>query len=117
MVVELPLVLSCMWPLEDRRELLGAIEARNVAPAVQVVQFGGCEVDCLSVARGIVVVVHRGRRRFWNIGRSSVFTMLTQLSHMVGDSSSREAPPSGRGQRRAGLPERPKKSVSMDGET
>ena len=64
MVVELPLVLSCMWPLEDRRELLGAIEARNVAPAVQVVQFGGCEVDCLSVARGIVVVLHRGRRRF-----------------------------------------------------
>ena len=45
-------------------ELLRAVEARNVARAVQVVQFDGCGVDCLSVARGIVIVVHRGRRWF-----------------------------------------------------
>ena len=57
-------MLSCMWPLEDQRELLGAIEAWNVAPTVQVVQFGSCDVDCLSVARGVIVVVHCGRRWF-----------------------------------------------------
>ena len=49
-----------MWPLEDQRELLGAIEAWNVAPTVQVVQFGSCDVNCLSVAHGVIVVVHRG---------------------------------------------------------
>ena len=51
-------------------ELLGAIETRNVTRAIQVIQFGGCEVDGLSVARGVVVVVvHRGRRRFLGHGQ------------------------------------------------
>ena len=43
---------------------------------------------------------------FWNIGRRGVFTMLAQLSSIVGDSPSREETPSGRGERKAGLPER-----------
>ena len=45
-------------------ELLGTIKEWNVAAAIQVVQFYGCEVDCLAVARGVVVVYHGGRRRF-----------------------------------------------------
>ena len=49
---------------------------------------------------------------FWNIGRRGVFTMLAQLTPIVGDSPSREAmPPSGRGERKVGLPERAEKSV------
>ena len=43
--------------LRGPKELLGAIETRDVTRAVRVIQFGGCEVDCLSVARGVVVVV------------------------------------------------------------
>ena len=35
---------------------------------------------------------------FWNIGRRGVFTMLAQLSSIVGDSPSREETPSGRGE-------------------
>ena len=47
------------------RKLLRAVETRNVTRAVQVVQFGSSELDCLSVACGVViVVVHRGRGRF-----------------------------------------------------
>ena len=38
-----------------RAELLGAIEERNVTPAVQVVQFGGCEVVCLPMIPGVLV--------------------------------------------------------------
>lgn len=44
-------------------KLLEATEARNVASAVQVVQFDGCRVDSLPVARDVAIVVrHRGRR-------------------------------------------------------
>ena len=51
--------------LRGPAELLRAVEMGNVTHAVQVVQFGGCGVDCLFVARGVlVVVVHCGRRRF-----------------------------------------------------
>ena len=39
-----------------------------------------------------------------------MFTMLAQLSSIVGDSPSREETPSGRGERKAGLPERAEKS-------
>jgi hypothetical protein len=36
-------------------ELLRTVEARDVGPAVQPVQFGGGEVNRLTVARGVVV--------------------------------------------------------------
>ena len=81
-------------------ELLGAIETRNVTRAVQVVQFGGCEIDCLSV----LLLYTANDDCFWNIGRRSVFTMLAQLSLIAGDGPSSEVtPPSGRGERKAGL--------------
>ena len=49
---------------------------------------------------------------FWNIGRGGVFTMLIQLSPIAGDDRpSREETPSGRGERKAGLPESAEKSV------
>ena len=45
------------------------------------------------------------------MGRSRVFTTLAQLSPMAGDSPSRVTPVIGRGERKAGLPEGPKKPV------
>ena len=43
-----------------------------------------------------------------------MFTMLAQLSPIVGDRPSREAtPPSGRGERKAGLPERKDKAGAL----
>ena len=50
-------------------ELLGTVEAQNVATTIQVVQFGGCKVDRPPMARGVVVVFHRGRRRFLEHGQ------------------------------------------------
>ena len=76
--------------LRGPMELLGAVEARNVAPTVQVVQFGSCEVDRPPVARGVGVVVFiADDDGFWNRGKRGVFTMAAQPSHMVGDSQSR----------------------------
>ena len=67
-------------------ELLGAVEARNVTPTIQVVQFGGCEVDRLPVVR-CVIVFDEG---FWNMGSNSMFTMLAQPTPIAEDSPSRE---------------------------
>ena len=50
-------------------ELLGAVEARNVAPAAQVVQLGGCEVVCLSTARGLLFLFTADDDGFWNHGQ------------------------------------------------
>ena len=87
-------------------ELLGAVDEKNAAPAVHVFQFGSCEVDFLPwlVALLLFTEDHDG---FCSIGRRRMFTMLAQLSPIAGDRPSREAtPPSGRGERKAGLPER-----------
>ena len=54
------LVLSCMWPLEDRQNFSGPSRRGTLPP---LYRFGSCEVDFLLVARS-VVVVHRGPRRF-----------------------------------------------------
>ena len=51
------------------------------------------------------------------MGSIGLFTMLAQLSPIAGNSPSRGVPPSERGEREAGLPEKPKKSVSVGGKT
>ena len=99
--------------LRGSTELLGAIETRNVTRAVQVVQFGGCKVDGLSVARGVaIVVVHRGRRRFLEHRQERrVHHARPAVAHSGDRPSSEATPPSGRGEWKAGLPERAEKSV------
>jgi hypothetical protein len=56
-------------------ELLGAVEARDISPAVQIVQLGGGKVNCLTVTR------RRYRSLavddFWNMDKSGVFTMVS----------------------------------------
>ena len=47
------------------------------------------------------------------MAKSGRITMLAQLSPIAGKSPSREAPPSGRREQNAGLPERKEKENSM----
>ena len=92
--------------LRGPTELLGAVDAQNVAPAVQVFQFGSCEVDFLPWLVALLLFT-KDHDNFCSIGRRRMFTMLAQLLPIAGDRPSREAtPPSGRGERKAGLPER-----------
>ena len=58
--------------LRGPAEFLGAVEARNVAPAVQVVQFGGCEVDSLPWLVALLLFFTVDDDGFWNIGRRGV---------------------------------------------
>ena len=95
-------------------ELLGAVEARNVAPAVQVVRFIGCDCQLFACGLWSYCCYDDG---FWNMGRRGVFNMLTQLSPIAGDSPPRETPVSEHGERKVGLPDKPKKSVSVGGKT
>ena len=88
-------------------ELLGAVKARNVTPAVQVIRFIGC--NCRLFSRGLWSCC-RYDDGFWNMGRRGVFTMLAQLSPIAGDSPSRETPVLERCERKAGLPEKPKRA-------
>jgi hypothetical protein len=59
------------------------------------------------MTHGIVV----RRRQLLEHGQERVFTILALLSPMAGNSPSRVARPSGRGERKAGLSEGPEKSV------
>ena len=65
------------------------------------------------MARGVVV----DDNGFWNMGSMGLFAMLAQLSPIAGDSLLREILPSERGERKAGLLEKSKKSVSVGGKT
>ena len=65
------------------------------------------------MARGVVV----DDDGFWNMGNMGLYAMFAQLLPIAGDSLSREILPSERGERKAGLPEMPKKSVSVGGKT
>ena len=69
LVTPLLTAVELRWCCRAPTELLGTVDARNAAPAVQVVQFGGCEVDRSPIAHGIVVVFHRRRRRFLEHGQ------------------------------------------------
>ena len=86
-------------------ELLGAVEARSVTPAVQVIRFIGC--NCRLFARGLWSCCYDDG--FRNMGRRGVFTMPAALSPIAGDSPPRETPVSERCERKAGLPEKPKR--------
>ena len=60
----------------------------------------------------LLLLFTAGEDGFWNIGRGGVFIMLAQPSPIAGDRPSSEAtPPSGRRERKAGLPERVEKSM------
>lgn len=93
-------------------DLLRAVKARNVASAIQVVHIGGCKVDRLPLVCGVVVADDED---FWNMGNMGLFAVLTQLSPTAGDSPSMDVPPSRRGERKAGMPERRECRSSEDG--
>ena len=102
-----------MRPLENLQKL----EDQDVVAAiVQVVQLVGGEVNCLAIVTRSVVL---GRRRLlagtWAGGVYSLH--LRSCRPWRGIVRQSAAPASGRGERKAGLPERPRRRCSVDGTT
>ena len=104
-VVEPPLVLLCMWPLVVRLNFSGPSRRRTLPVpyrSFNLTVAGSTVCPWLVVLLLLFTADDDG---FWNIGRRGVFTMLAQLTPIA-----REATPSERGERKAGLLERAEKS-------
>ena len=92
-------------------ELLRAIQARNAASPYESLNLTAARSTVWRRLRALLLFATVDDDGFWNMGRGGVITMLAQLLTIEGDSSPSEAPLSEHGARRAGLAERPEKSV------
>ena len=103
--------------LRGSAELLGSVQARNVAPAIRIANLAAVRSTVCPWHVALLLFPTADDDGSLNMGKRSVFTMLAQLSPIAGNSRSREVTPWGSGEQKVGQPERSEKSVLVDGDT